>query len=85
MSALGNIHYGFEHHLKWLSPQTVHYLRVYGAISDTACVSNNSSVLILIKCFNVIFFFAFYFAFTFIHLAGNFIQSNLQMRNTRRN
>ncbi len=25
MSALENIHYGFEHHLKWLSPQIVHY------------------------------------------------------------
>ncbi len=23
-----NIHYGFEHHLKWLSPQIVHFLRV---------------------------------------------------------
>ncbi len=30
MSALENIHYGFEHHLKWLSPQIVHYLRVWG-------------------------------------------------------
>ncbi len=36
MSALENIHYGFEHHLKWLSPQIVHYLRVLGVISDTA-------------------------------------------------
>ncbi len=25
MSALENIHYGFKHHLKWLSPQIVHY------------------------------------------------------------
>ncbi len=25
MSALENVHYGFEHHLKWLSPQIVHY------------------------------------------------------------
>ncbi len=28
MSALENTHYGFKHHLKWLTPQIVHYLRV---------------------------------------------------------
>lgn len=33
-----NIHYGFEHRLKWLSPQIVQYLREQGAISDTANV-----------------------------------------------
>ncbi len=39
MSALENIHYGFEHHLKWLSPQIVHYLSEgIGAISGTAYV-----------------------------------------------
>ncbi len=30
MSALENVHYGFKHHLKWLSLQIVHYLRVWG-------------------------------------------------------
>ncbi len=25
MSALENFHYGFEHHLKWLSLQIVHF------------------------------------------------------------
>jgi len=30
MSALENVHYGLKHHLKWLSPQIVHYLRVWG-------------------------------------------------------
>jgi len=34
MSALNNIHYGFRHHYKSLSPQIAPYLRV-GEISDS--------------------------------------------------
>ncbi len=29
-----DIHYGFEHHLKWLSPQIVHYLLFEGIGGD---------------------------------------------------
>ncbi len=40
-----NIQCGFEHHLKWLSPKIVHYLRLKGAISDTATVGASCAAI----------------------------------------
>lgn len=37
MSALDKVHYGFRHHYKWMSPQILSYLRVWGWFGTQPC------------------------------------------------
>ncbi len=45
MSALENVHYGFEHYLKWLSLQIVHFEGM-GAIKKASLLQEASAMLI---------------------------------------